>query len=244
MIIRSLSAAIAAGLLASFVLSAVQAWKIIPLILQAETYELASWNAPLSGNLDESLSAHGGHHKDQETGEDEAWAPEDGFERIVYTLVSNIIVGVGFALIMMAAVLLSGRTISLANGAIWGLIGFLIFSLVPGAGLSPELPGMVAADLYSRQAWWFFAVTAAVIGVICFVQIKSISGKAIGLLILLLPHLIGAPLAPHEVSNVPAILAAEFVALSYASMAIFWVTCGSLLGLFMDRFALANGKTS
>ena len=42
----------------------------------------------------------------------------------------------------------------------WGLAGFAVFTIAPGLGLPPELPGVPAAPLLSRQIWWVTAVLA------------------------------------------------------------------------------------
>ena len=39
-------------------------------------------------------------------------------------------------------------------------MGFLVFGLAPGLGLTPELPGMLAEELSKRQAWWICTALA------------------------------------------------------------------------------------
>ena len=60
---------------------------------------------------------------------------------------------------------------------------------------------------------------------------------ALAILVIALPHVIGAPAAPHEASVVPAALAASFAANSLAANAIFWSCIGLFLGLALDRYA-------
>src|SRR5258706_524177 len=47
------------------------------------------------------------------------------------------------------------------EGLVWGLAGFTVFTLAPGLGLPPQLPGVPAAPLLSRQIWWVLAALAA-----------------------------------------------------------------------------------
>jgi len=51
-----------------------------------------------------------------------------------------------------------------------------------------------------------------------------------------LPHLIGAPAAPHGAMGVPAELAAEFATASLATAAAFWLLLGSVSGWLYRRF--------
>ena len=79
------------GLLAGLVLSLVQTVQVIPIILEAETYE-ATASAPSSHG-----HGHAHHHGD------EAWSPADGLERTTWTAVANIAAAVGFGLLLAAA---------------------------------------------------------------------------------------------------------------------------------------------
>ena len=79
--------------------------------------------------------------------EEEAWAPADGFERFAYTALANIVTGIGFALILVAASEFAGGIANWRQGVFWGFAGFAVFTLAPGLGLPPELPAMPAADL-------------------------------------------------------------------------------------------------
>src|SRR5687768_11003687 len=138
---RVFLAAILAGLAAGIVWSAVQQLRVTPFILAAEVFE------------------HGdpGHaHATEAASHAEALAPADGIERIAYTVLANLVVAIAFSLALSGASLLLDRPVTLANGAVWGLAGFLAFSLAPAAGLPPELPGMASGDLWARQIWWWF----------------------------------------------------------------------------------------
>lgn len=229
MISRVLLAAIIAGMIAGAVAACVQIWRVTPLIIAAEVYE----NQTDAGATHSHGAAEQGAH--QHADADEAWGPEDGFERTAYTLLSNIIMGVAFAFVLAAAVMFSGRSITAKNGFIWGVLGFLVFTLAPTAGLAPELPGMPAADLVARQTWWWGTAIATAAGIALIVLQDRMALKALGAGLIALPHLIGAPHPDAYESAVPAALAADFAASSLAMMALFWIVLGVSLGWAMNR---------
>lgn len=223
MIARVLLAAVIAGMIAGAAATAMQMWRVVPLILQAETYEIAG--PAHSHETSEPSHAH----------EAEPWAPEEGLERTLYTLLSNIVMGVAFAMLLTAAVMFTGRDITPANGIVWGLLGFVIFTLAPNAGLAPELPGMPAADLAARQAWWWGTVLATAGGIALIALAPKLPLKATGAVLIALPHVIGAPHPESHKSAVPAALAADFAASTMVSMALFWVVLGVAAGWLLSR---------
>jgi cobalt transporter subunit CbtA len=200
-------------------MSAIQHLRLTPLILAAEVFEARDHDhvaAPAA-----ALSP--------------AWAPADGLERTVYTALTNLIVGVAFALVLTGASLLLGVPITLANGILWGLAGFLVFSLSPSAGLPPELPGMAASELWARQVWWVATVAVTAAGLALLTVARQRLLILLAVVLLALPHVIGAPHAPEHDSAVPAHLAAAFAANSIAVAAMFWVVLGLLIGFLNDR---------
>ena len=72
------------------------------------------------------------------------WEPENGFERSAYTLAADLLTGIGFALLLAAGLTLRGGDAGWHDGLFWGLAGFAAFTLAPGMGLPPELPGSEA----------------------------------------------------------------------------------------------------
>lgn len=238
MIARVLLAAIIAGVIAGAVAGAVQIWRISPLIQAAEVYEQQpdAKGAPTSQAHDHGAAANAAQQDHHDHGHSsDAWAPEDGLERSAYTLMSTLVMGIAFALILSAAVMFSGRSITVQNGVLWGLAGFTVFTLAPTAGLAPELPGMPAADLISRQTWWWGTAFATAAGIALIVLQERLRLKALGVGLIALPHLIGAPQPSTHESPVPANLAAEFAANSVAAMALFWIVLGVALGWAMTR---------
>jgi cobalt transporter subunit CbtA len=229
---RIIIAAALAGLIAGLVVSVVQQFRITPLIVAAEQYEQAGGHDHAGAPDQANNSAAVDSHADQE-----AWAPRDGMERTLFTLAANIVAGVGFALVLAAASLLTGLPLNLANGAVWGLAGFAAFMLAPSAGLPPELPGMPAADLAARQAWWWATVAAtgiAIVLAVCFVRPWA---WIAGLVLVLLPHVFGAPQPLSHDSAVPAALATSFAANAIVAQAVFWVVLGTALGHLMARLS-------
>jgi len=227
---RIFFAAVLAGLAAGIVMSTVQQWRVAPLILEAELYENA---AP-----EEAVAAHEHDAADAHEHDEDAWAPQDGAERIFYTVLADILASIGFALLLAAVSVLSGIEITARNGVIWGLGGFVALQLAPAFGLPPELPGMPAADLVTRQVWWIGTALATGAGLLAVAKLRNWTGIVIAAVLLLAPHLIGAPqlVGEHE-SGVPAHLATAFAANSLATGALFWLLAGPLLGWLNERFA-------
>lgn len=224
---RIVTAALFAGLVAGFVATGLQMAKVWPLILAAETFEEAAPTQAHHHGSDPTVAA-------THAAMAEAWAPEDGVERMAYTLLFNLLAGFGFALLVNAGMVLSqaaGRTLNLTTGLLWGLAGFAAFALAPALGLPPELPGMPAADLLARQTWWL-ATAIATLGGIALIALPRHLGLAVlGVLLIAGPHVFGAPHPDAgEASRVPPALAANFVAASLATAAVFWATLGALSG--------------
>jgi cobalt transporter subunit CbtA len=238
---RIVQTALLAGLLAGLFAWGAHMAKTTPLILAAEVYE----NAPAQGGAGHSPAAAGHAHGPatpataEAKTEATAWEPEDGLERNLYTLLADVIAGIGFAFMLTGAIALSGREVDTFKGAVWGLAGFAAVYVAPSFGLAPELPGMQAADLTARQAWWLLAAagTAAGLGLAVFAATRPI--KAAGGLLILLPHLIGAPKHPLEPGRVPAELAAEFAVATLVVTGLFWLVLGGLTGYLYRRFERA-----
>lgn len=227
-----------AGLLAAIVLTLLQSLWVSPLILQAETYENAAPAAEAAGHEHAAaVHDHAAHDHSHAAGHDhgaEAWAPEDGWQRVLSTGLSNLVVAVGFALMLAGLFTLRapGRT---WQGLLWGLGGFATFSLAPSAGLPPELPGTEAADLLLRQYWWLgtAAATAVGLGLLAFGRHQAL--RIGGVLLLALPHLIGAPQPEVHASLAPEALADEFVVASLLTNALFWSALGLAAAWFFGR---------
>ncbi len=217
---------IVAGLLTGLAFTLVQAFTTVPLILQAEVYE--------AGGAASSDHAHApgvAAHEHDAT----AWSPAEGLERSFYTGLANIITAVGFGLVLSACLALHGKPVDPRRGVVWGLAGYAVFSLAPALGLPPEVPGSIAAELAARQAWWFFAVGGAALGLWLMIFGRASWMWGLGIVALALPHAIGAPHPDGYGDAVPPELAAQFVAASIATMAVFWALLGWFAGAAFRR---------
>lgn len=219
---RILLTALLAGGLAGSAVFGLQAWKVFPLILAAETYELSG-------------GPHGHALHDESDPAASSWKPQDGIERLGYTLLADLLTGIGFASLLAGAIALSGVKVEAREGLLWGLAGFASFTVAPSLGLPPELPGMMAADLFARQAWWVGTALATAVGIALIFFAKQKWMKAVGAILMALPHIIGAPQGPAG-GAVPPEISAQFVTLSIAIAGAFWAILGSLTGIFLTRF--------
>ncbi len=241
MIIRFLFAAVVAGLISGVLMTGAQELKVTPLILHAEQYESGAVEhsavkaLPGLSVLAEAISpvtpalAHGD--------EEAEGGILFGLDRFGGTLMANLVTGAGFGLLLFAASVITGVSITLRNGVLWGAAGWLAFQFLPAIGLPPELPGFPAADIHDRQAWWMATVVLSSVGLYLLVLRSELWAKVLGVAVLAAPHLYGAPQPTDISSDVPALLGAEFAVAALATTAFFWVVLGLLLGGAMDRTA-------
>lgn len=243
MLLRFLWAGLMAGLLAGVPTAAIQYVTTTPLILHAELYEHAdpAGHAALSGgenHLGGQIIPAGfilAHSAAPEAGADADWAPNDGLERTLYTSVATIITTIGYAFMLLAAMFLAGDKISPRTGLLWGLAGFAATGLAPALGLGPELPGAASAGLISRQIWWITTAVLTAGGLWMILRISSALAICIGVVLMAVPHLIGAPHPALLTSAVPSELAANFAASSLVLHAILWVLAGISVGFMWQR---------
>ncbi|MDH1100375.1 CbtA family protein [Pseudomonas mosselii] len=219
------------GLLAALLLTLLQSFWVAPLILQAETYESA---APVAEHHEHGDAAAPHEHEHSA----EAWSPEDGWQRVLSTTGGNLVVAVGFALILVALYSLREPN-RVATGALWGLAGFAVFCLAPTLGLPPELPGTAAADLGQRQNWWIGTAAATAAGLALLVFARHWLFKALGVALLVIPHLIGAPQPAVHESLAPQALETQFKIASWLTNAAFWLALGLLSAWLYRRSSQA-----
>lgn len=230
-----LSAA-AAGVAAGVLTAVIQHVTTTPIIIEAEKYEGAApaHDHGAAADTHEHGAAIVGTHGEAE---DEGWQPADGVERTLFTSLATTVIGVGFGLALLGAMSLAGVSINARTGLAFGMAGFFAVALAPAFGLPPEIPGSGAAALESRQIWWFFAVACTAVGIAGLVLSKTVWLQIGGVVLIALPHIVGAP-HPHEyVSTAPAELAGHFAATSLAVTAIFWAVLGYASGGFYERFS-------
>lgn len=223
-----------AGVLAGLGMTVAQQLTTVPLILKAEVYEEQGATAAHDhGDAAAQPAAH-------EHG-DEGWQPADGFERTAFTLLANIVTGVGFALLLVAASELAGGITGWRQGVFWGLAGFAVFTLAPSLGLPPELPAMPAAELGVRQLWWVATAFSAAAALALMFYGRTPLAIVAAVALLVAPHLIGAPQPPSYDTPIPEGLHHSFVVAVVLTALLFWVLLGALAGLFRERFIHASG---
>jgi cobalt transporter subunit CbtA len=232
--------AAAAGLAIGLATTVLQAVTTTPLILKAEMYEQQGAPSHSAAHHDgnvpalpaaaahEAAAAPGSHQHDEN-----GWKPENGLERTAYTALANILVAIAISSVLLGLMVMRGETIDPHRGLIWGIAGFVAGSLLPSIGLPPELPGTPAAGLIARQAWWLTAIAASGSGIALLWLTKQWSWKICGLVLLIMPHAIGAPRAPALEAGYPAGLAGEFAIFSLAVNAFVWAMSGlAVAGIF------------
>jgi predicted cobalt transporter CbtA len=95
----------------------------------------------------------------------------------------------------------------------------------------------------ARQVWWWGTAAATATAIYGMVKFQNIAAVAIGIVLLLAPHIIGAPQPADHASAVPAPLAAAFAANTLAVGLAFWLTLGSLYGYLVERLAQRSTAT-
>ncbi len=199
--------------------------------LHAAGRALAHETAAPHGHLAGRALAHGVHDA-VPFGE----GAEPEIERLFLTTLANVLTATGFALILVACFALAGRPVGGREGLLWGIGGFATVSLAPALGLPPEVPGAMAAELGARQGWWILCVVATAAGLWLLVFRNSARWALPGVLLIVAPHLVGAPQPPEIGGAAPPELAAYFVAASLVTAAVFWAGLGWLSGTFWNRF--------
>ena len=218
-----LTSALFAGVAAGLIAALLQFTFVIPALLEGELYE----------------SGARVHFVTQGTPQSERGSPGLGGDlgRHAMTVGFSVITYVGFALILLACMVLAqrrGTAITPRSGLIWGVAGFIAIALAPAVGLPPELPGTPAADLAARQTWWLGTVVATAVG-LGLIAFARGALPLLGIALIAAPHLIGAPITPDYTGIAPPELAAHFVTLSLGASAAAWAILGSFTAWFWTR---------
>ena len=214
---RLVFASLFAGLLSGVFAAVAHQLGTVPLILQAETYE--------------KPAARGMAPHEHTT----AWEPQNGAERTVYTLLADILTGIGFALLLNAGLTLRGSAAGWRQGFLWGLAGFGTFTIAPSLGLPPQLPGSETAPLLDRQLWWLGTVAATGIALALIAFTTRLHWAILAACLIVLPHIVGAPEPDERVAAVPADLAHHFVVAATIVNFLFWLILGASTGYFHER---------
>ena len=245
MIMRIARTALVAGAVAGILAWGAHQLRAVPLILQAETYELAA--------SDPRVEEPGGSRRQNIGGGDSPAAPaalplaanaqavhpdahaDNPLRRHALGFLASALVGIGYAFILVGAIVLRGQRVDWRAGALWGLGGFVAFAAAPALGLPPELPGMSAAAVGPRQVWWLATALASAAGLAALVFAGRIPWRAAGAVLIVLPHLVGAPKIAPESAFLPAELAAEFAIVALLTSAMFWLALGATAGHLLGR---------
>lgn len=221
---KLLTSAVFAGVAAGLIAAALQFMFVIPALLEGELFETGArihFGADGSPESDRGAPGLGGD-----------WG------RHLLTVGFNVVTYVGFGFLLLAAMAFAemrGLTkITARQGLIWGLAGFIAIQLAPAFGLPPELPGTPAAEIGPRQIWWLGTLIATSLGLWVIAFGRGLIALS-GVVLLLAPHLIGAPHLSGYFGVSPPELSAEFVTLSLGTAAAGWTTLGFLLAWFWTR---------
>src|ERR1700761_1460596 len=98
MVRETVLAALLAGLIAALGFAVLQSIWVTPLILQGEVYEDRAETAREAAPPTAADSAH--HH------DADAWKPQDGLQRTLFTAGADLLMGVGYAFVLVASYLL------------------------------------------------------------------------------------------------------------------------------------------
>lgn len=209
MIARLLAAGLVAGLVAGLAVAALQHVTTTPLILAAEVYETAQHAHDAAGDAAPAF---------------------EGLRRTAATSLATVAVSTGYALILLAGMILSGDAIGPRRAALWGACAFAATGLATSLGLAPQLPGAAETDLAGRQIWWLATAAATGAGLYGLLRLDSWPAQLAAAASIVAPHFFWpTPAAPE--STVPAELAARFAASSLGVQAASWVLAGALAGL-------------
>ncbi|MCB1501801.1 MAG: CbtA family protein [Bauldia sp.] len=234
-----LFSAFGAGLAVCLLVTLVQTVTTEPLILHAEEFEGGGHDhaAAAPHDHDAAAAATDASVVAHDHGDGSEWAPADGAQRIAFTALANLVVGIGASLILLALMVLRGAGIDARRGVLWGGAAFVAVALLPALGLPPELPGTPAADLLDRQLWWLGTALASGAGIALIAFGGHWAVKVAGLVLLVAPHAIGAPQPPSHDVAYPGALAGEFVIASLVVSGVLWTLAGASVGWLYQRLS-------
>ncbi len=218
---RILTSALFAGAAAGLIAALLQLVFVQPVLLHAELYE--------SGQL-----VHFGGAAVSSAQDIPGFQPlRDGL-----SILFNMLTYTGFAFVLVAAMSLAerrGHQITSRSGLFWGLAGFVAFHFAPGFSLPPEVPGVAAADVAQRQVWWIATITAAAIAMWLIAYGRNWTAWGAAIVLLVMPHLIGAPEPEAFAGPVPPELGALFATRAFGVAIAGWIALGSFATYFWQR---------
>jgi cobalt transporter subunit CbtA len=204
-----------AGIVAGSTLFIVQRWTTLPLIYQAELHEQERTRVS------------------SPTGD----PPHDKTTRSADTLVGDMLVAIGFGLLLSAAYVLTDK-FGLRHGIFWGLAGFTTFQIGPALVVPPALPGLELASLSTRQGLWLIAAFSTGLG-LALVICERKSMKLTGVIFMVLPAMLKflTPVTPQPapvITNVST-LESQFIFRTLACSLLMWLILGTASCWIFDR---------
>lgn len=245
---------------------AVQRWQAVPIVLAAEAYEdqkaepddLGTFGLrPQELALGAARRAHDPghaagavpHEHAHDHGGEAPWAPAAGLERNAWTWVANALHAFAMALLLFATmgawVWLRGPALGTPRLALAvATAGWLSLHLWPSLGLPAEIPGMDAAALGVRQAWWVLAAACSA-GACAALALSAARWRWLAAALLLaLPFAVGAPQSPADPlagfsgeahARLEHLARDFFWATTWVSLS-FWASLGGLGGWVFARW--------
>jgi cobalt transporter subunit CbtA len=218
MIQKFVASALLAGAGAGLVAGLLQVAFLQPVLLHAELYE--------SGQL-----IHFGANTPVPAQQDISGI---NFTRDGLSVLFSALLFTGYCLILLPLMVLSSDRYSLnitaRTGLMWGIAGFVAVNLAPAFSMAPEVPGVAAADVDARQIWWFATVAATGVALWILAFARSWFMWVGALLLLLAPHVVGAPEPEVFLGPVPTELGALFAARALGVSMAGWAILGVLVG--------------
>jgi len=239
MLTRMLTAGLLAGCAAGLVAALLQLALMQDLILTAEQYETgAAVHFSGAGSGGEGGHSHAAGAEPHGHG-----APAAPLTRSLLTVVFAVLTYGALGLVLVSGFAVAerlGQRITPQAALVWGLAGFAAVILAPAMGLAPELPGTPAADLRARQLWWAGTVLATGGGLSLIAFGRRPAFALAGLVLIVLPHLVGAPHLEGFHGLAPPELAGTFAARALGVGLVAWLVLGWAAG----RLWSARGRAA
>ena len=241
MTLKLLASGVTAGFAAGLFAALLHFAFIQTIIVESELYEtgeVVHWGGLAPASEAPAHSEGEDHGSDvsaevvQDSHEHGGGGDASSISRNLLTVLFTGLIYAGYGLIMVAAMQLAamrGIAISLKDGVLWGIAGFVSFQMAPAMGLAPELPGTVAADLVSRQIWWWATVVATAGSIALIAYGRNMLAYVAGFVLLSLPHVIGAPHIEGYWGYAPPELGSTFSARVLGVGLLVWAVLGWLI---------------
>lgn len=219
---RILTSALIAGAAAGLIAALLQLYFVQPVLLHAELFENGTLTHFTPGMMSERV------------------VDLPGFDpvRDLLSVAFSMLVYAGFGLVLVALMSMAagmGTTITARQGILWGVAGFVAVHMAPGFSLAPEVPGSMAADITLRQIWWFSTVIATAVALWLLAFGRGAASWAGAVVLLLAPHVIGAPQGDILTGPAPTELGSLFATRALGVSFAGWVVLGVLAAQFWSQ---------